>query len=168
MIGNRQCLLQCICTCSEYRISWNSKQNIWPLYTSRCLMYCAPLLKKTRKKVSTTAVHFTRTSPCLLAYKTSHQGQPSGLISKASGSLGRGSFRFLWQVVTVAVGEKASAQCQLLSLLFFQEFQPLDGNDFCAISAGIQRKYRLMANTPDTCAAVRQHSWHINLKEKPP
>lgn len=105
---------------------------------------------------------------CLLAYKTSHQGQPSGLISKASGSLGRGSFRFLWQVITVAVGEKASAQYQLLSLLFFQEFQPLDGNDFSAISAGIHRKYRLMGNTPDTCAAVRQHSWHINLKEKPP
>lgn len=37
------------------------------------------------------------------AYKTRQQGQTSGLVCEASGSLGWDSFRFFWQVITEAL-----------------------------------------------------------------
>lgn len=156
-------LLTRICTCSEYRISWKLKTR-----------HVAPFLQLQMSdalcafcKNCCSVLYFPASPPvalpplCFLAYKTRHQGQTSGLISKASGSLGGDSFRFFWQVITEAVWWKDRRTIVTTFPLFFPEVAYSGWEIFlCSPSDGIWRKYRPVGNTPDTCATfLTPQSW---------
>ncbi len=129
-IRNAESLLTRICTCSEYRISWKLKtSHVAPFATAdvwRIMCLC--------EKVRLLQCILLSSLPlCFLAYKTRHQGQTSGLMSEASGSLGGDSFRFFWQVITEPLWWKSC--CTIVTtfplFFFFQRLHLLDGNYFC-------------------------------------